>query len=347
MEFKNKNIVITGGCGFIGTNAAIELSSKNNVLIIDNLSRRGTEYNLQYLKKNHDIRFFKIDISDKEKISDFFRMNKKIDAILHFAGQVAVTTSIKEPYFDFLSNLTGTINILESVRKYKVKPIIIFSSTNKVYGSLDKYELLESNSKYIFKSKKMKGINESEPVDFYSPYGCSKGSADQYIHDYFRIFDIPTIVFRQSCIYGKRQFGVEDQGWLAWFLFSLMKKKIATVFGTGKQVRDVLYISDLIDAYKAALENISDTAGNIYNIGGGLKNSFSIIEYLYYVADRYNLPLKIKNKEWRPGDQLIYISDTTKFEKKTGWRVKTDYFKGIDLLYEWLLDNYNIISRFI
>ena len=347
MALKNKNILITGGCGFIGTNAAAELSVKNKVIIIDDLSRRGTEYNLKYLKKNFDIEFYRIDISDKKKVLDFFNKKSNIDAVIHLAGQVAVTTSIINPYLDFSSNLSGTINILEGVRRSGNKPIIIFSSTNKVYGALEHYRLKETSCKYSFSTIKFNGVNELEPVDFYSPYGCSKGGADQYVHDYFRIFDIPTVVFRQSCIYGKRQFGVEDQGWLAWFLFSMMKKRPITIFGNGKQVRDVLYISDLINAYILAIEKINDTAGNIYNIGGGKKNALSIIEYLEYVSGRYGIPMDIRKKDWRPGDQLIYISDTDKFRKTTGWKPTIDIKRGIGLLYDWLLSNYETISKFV
>ncbi|MBP7654867.1 NAD-dependent epimerase/dehydratase family protein [Candidatus Dependentiae bacterium] len=347
MKIKNKNIVITGGAGFIGTNAVNYFAKNNNVTVIDNLSRTGTKYNLQYLKKKFDIEFYKIDVSDKKTLSNFFKTRKKTDIVLHLAGQVAVTTSIVNPYEDFITNSAGTLNLLESLRENKIKPVVIYSSTNKVYGNLSFIPVKELKTRYIFKNLNCKGVRETENLDFYSPYGCSKGSADQYVKDYCRIYGIPTIVFRQSCIYGDFQYGVEDQGWAAWFMAALLLNKKIRIYGTGKQVRDILYISDLIDAYKKSIEQINDTAGSVFNIGGGIENAVSIIEYLNYIFEKYNLNSELEFNDWRQGDQQIYISNNSKFSELTNWTPEISYHDGIDRLYKWLKSNLRLLLKII
>jgi len=345
MKLKNKNIVITGGAGFIGTNAAASLAKDNNVSIIDNLSRIGTSHNLEYLKNKFGVEFYKIDVTDKKKIFNFFKLKKKTDAVIHLAGQVAVTNSIAAPHYDFSVNAAGTINILEALRCNGIKPAFIYSSTNKVYGDLSQIPVKEFKTRYDFKNKKIKGVAENEQLDFYSPYGCSKGAADSYVKDYYRIYGIPAIVFRQSCIYGAFQFGVEDQGWAAWLMAALLFNKKISIYGTGKQVRDVLYISDLIGAYKLSLEKLDETAGEAFNIGGGCENSVSLIEYLNFIVKKYGLNLKMEFKDWRQGDQKLYISDNSKFAKICGWKPEISFETGIDKLHKWLTSNIKLLQK--
>ena len=242
----NKKILIIGGAGFIGSNASHYFSKKGyEVTVFDNLYRIGTDKNLNWLKETHpQIKFIKGDI---RKYADLKDAVKGFDVVIHLAAQVAVTTSVVDPRTDFEINALGAFNVLEAVRENGEKPFVIFSSTNKVYGGMEEIKIVEKNGQYAYKDFPG-GISEKSTIDFHSPYGCSKGCADQYVRDYFRIYDIPTVVFRQSCIYGPRQFGIEDQGWLAWFIIATTLSKFISVYGDGKQVRDVLYVDDLVRA---------------------------------------------------------------------------------------------------
>ncbi len=311
-----RKILITGGAGFIGTNTAMFYLDKGDyVSIFDNFSRKGSKSNVQYIQSKYrkNLTIINGDITNSKTVIN--KLVKDIDIIFHLAGQVAVTTSVINPRRDFEINAMGTLNMLEAVRKYGNNPIFVYSSTNKVYGSLDYLKVSEEKTRYILKNNPH-GISEDFKLEFYSPYGCSKGAGDQYVHDYHRIYGLRTIVFRQSCIYGPHQFGIEDQGWLAWFFIRMMQKKKITIFGNGKQVRDILYVDDLIKAYDLAISKIEVTKGEIYNIGGGLKNTISIWLELKGVLEKlFEQSISAEFQALRPGDQKIYVSDIRKSKR--------------------------------
>lgn len=332
------NVVITGGAGFIGCNlAARQLEKGNNVTILDNFSRNGSNINADWLKnKFPEINIIKGDIRNPEDIDK--SLGDNADMVFHLAGQVAVTTSIAKPMEDFEINCLGTLNILEAIRKCKNNPIMIYSSTNKVYGGMENIRTRETENKYQFQDLP-EGIDESFLLDFHSPYGCSKGSADQYTRDYARIYGLNTIVFRQSCIYGCHQFGIEDQGWMAWFVIQSVLNRQITIFGDGKQVRDVLFVEDLCDAFEKACENIEKTRGQVYNIGGGVKHNLSLLEALGLIKKNMPKELRISFQNVRPGDQKVYISNINKAKKDFGWEPKTDSETGIEKLCQWVKEN--------
>lgn len=338
---KAKNILIIGGAGFIGSNTAAYFLKKGyKVTIFDNFSRKGSEINIKWIKnefKGKNLKLIKGDVrKDGIKIE---KLAKESDLILHLAAQVAVTTSVENPREDFEINALGTFNVLEAVRKSGNNPVFIYSSTNKVYGGLEDLKIIEGKTRYTFKNLSG-GVSEKRGLDFHSPYGCSKGTADQYVRDYFRIYGLNTIVFRQSCIYGPHQFGVEDQGWVAWFVIALTLGKQITIYGNGKQVRDLLYVEDLVRAYEMAAENIKKTKGQIYNIGGGTKNTISIwYDFKPILEKLFNRKLNPKFSGWRPGDQPIYISDIRKAKKDFGWEPKMSVEMGIKKLYDWVSSN--------
>ena len=331
-------ILITGGCGFIGSNVAEYFIKKgDDVTIIDNLSRNGTEKNLEWLKTNYPtIKFVKADMRYDQKILDREVENK--DAVLHFAGQTAVTTSFVNPREDFEINALGTFNILEAIRNSKSKPALLYSSTNKVYGGMEDIKTHEVNGRYEYVDFP-NGIPENRLLDFHSPYGCSKGCADQYVRDYARMYGLKTVVFRQSCIYGYRQFGVEDQGWVAWFTIATLFNKALTIYGDGKQVRDVLFIEDLCKAYDLALQNINKTAGKVYNIGGGKLNRMSLLELIKFLEKQFNKKIITKFDQWRPGDQPVFVCDISKAKTEFGWEPEVSVENGIQKLSEWVKQN--------
>lgn len=333
-------VLITGGAGFVGINTAVHYWKKGaEVTIFDNLSRKGTRINLEWLKKSYQhVNTLIHDIRDAEAVT---KAVKNQDLIFHFAGQVAVTTSVVNPRKDFEINTLGTLNVLEAIRKHNPQAILVYSSTNKVYGDLSMQKIKESTTRYEFVNLPH-GVSESELLDFHSPYGCSKGAADQYVRDYARIYSLKTIVFRQSCIYGPHQFGVEDQGWVAWFLAAAILNKPITIYGNGKQVRDLLYIDDLINAYELAIKHIQTTSGQIYNLGGGAKNTISIWkEFGPLVEKLIGHKIKVTYRPTRPGDQPIFISDTRKAQTDFCWRPITKLEPGITILYNWLITNYD------
>lgn len=331
-------ILITGGAGFIGANtASYYLQKKDHVTIYDDFSRDGVEKNAKWLKENFSNKFLKIT---RASVTDFKKLTaatKDIDVVFHFAGQTAVTTSIKDPRRDFQANALGTFNILESVRQASPKAIIVYSSTNKVYGAMSRVNTRPRGKRYF--PIESPSIDESEQLDFYSPYGCSKGAGDQYVHDYHRIYGLNTIVFRQSCIYGTHQLGVEDQGWLAHFTAQVVRGKPLTIFGDGKQVRDILYITDLVDAYDKAVKNIDVTKGQVYNIGGGIRNSASLLEVIEILARLSGTKIKFKFQEERLGDQKVYISNIDKAYRDFDWQPKIGIHQGLELLYSWLKES--------
>ena len=348
-----KNILVTGGAGFTGANVVSHfVKAGHNVTVLDNLSRPGSSKNLSWLKRAHsNFSFTKTDITDYRRLRSVIE-KKKLHFILHLAGQVAVTSSVSNPRQDFEINALGTFNVLEAVRevyglssnKKSVKPFIIFSSTNKVYGGMEEIEVVEKNCRYGYRDYK-NGIPESQTLDFHSPYGCSKGAADQYVRDYFRIYGIDSVVFRQSCIYGYRQFGVEDQGWVAWFIIAAILGKPITIYGDGKQVRDVLFIDDLVRAYELAIKNKNKVSGRIYNIGGGPKNGLSLLDLVCMIEARLGKKLPVKFDKWRPGDQPVFVSDIRRAKKEFGWSPSINVGDGVDRLYSWVDKNKRLFAQ--
>ncbi|BCX14627.1 MAG: CDP-paratose 2-epimerase [Patescibacteria group bacterium] len=339
--------LITGGAGFIGTNFSNNLLSRGDkVIILDNFSKKGSSLNAQWLLRRYGknkLTVIKADIRfDTQKLEE---QVVQADIIYHLAAQTAVTTSVQNPREDFEINAVGTFNLLEAIRKKNPKAILVYSSTNKVYGNMQNIPITESKTRYLYSN--INGISESNPLDLYSPYGCSKGAADQYVRDYSRIYGLSTVVFRQSCIYGPHQFGVEDQGWVAWFVIALLLNRKITIFGNGKQTRDVLYIDDLFSAWDLATRSIEKTKGEIFNIGGGPSNSISIIETLSLLEKKLKKKIEISYDDWRPGDQKIFVSNNRKLIDQLGWRPKTDINFGLEKLIEWVLENKDKIEELI
>jgi CDP-paratose 2-epimerase len=333
----SERFLVTGGAGFIGINYVKRLLARGaNVTILDNFSRPGSRLNLAQVTRDYPpsaISVIEGDIRNRDTVEAAIREK---DVILHLAGQVTVTHSVSNPFEDFNINSLGTVNVLEAARALKNPPFIIYASTNKVYGSLQGTSIIEKEKRYEFVDRPH-GIDESQILEFYSPYGCSKGAADQYVCDYFRIFGIPTVVLRQSAIYGPHQFGIEDQGWLAWFLISALFGRKVTIFGTGKQVRDALYIDDLLDVFDACVEKSGDVSGHVFNIGGGIDNTISIWwEFKDFISEivEYDLPAEFASS--RPGDQPVYISDLRKAQRMLDWRPSTDLKTGITALSRWI-----------
>ena len=348
-----EKILVTGGAGFIGSHVANHYAERGNeIIIIDNLSRakifglsnKASLYNLNYLKnKYNNINFIDGDIRDFNLI----RKNvKDVNVIIHTAAQVAVTTSIKDPRTDFEINALGTFNILEAARLSNNNPTIIFCSTNKVYGSnVNKIPIRECETRYCFSDERfLNGIPEDFPVDLceHSPYGCSKLVGDIYAQDYAHTYGLKTGIFRMSCIYGERQFGVEDQGWVAWFTIATLTNKPITIYGDGKQVRDVLYISDLIEVYDAFIK--SNLKHEVFNIGGGPENTLSLIELISLLKELTGKETKIFFDEWRVGDQKVYISNISKAYEKLGWKPKISPKEGVKKIVKWVKENISLFK---
>ena len=330
--------LITGGAGFVGTNLAAALLHKGEeVVVFDNLSRKGTEHNLSWLRSLHRPRFQFVhgDIRDMALLKSVF---DGVDVVFHLAAQVAVTTSIEDPRSDFETNALGSLNVLETIRAQARPPVAVFTSTNKVYGGLEGVEVSEENDRYIIPTLP-DGIPEETLLDFHSPYGCSKGAADQYFRDYARIYQIPTVVFRMSCVYGPHQFGNEDQGWVMHFVASCLKKRRVTIYGDGKQVRDILHVDDLIRAFIIAREHAPELPGLVLNIGGGPRNALPIRDVLRIAEERGTPPSSISHGPWRWGDQKVYISCIEKAASRLNWEPTISCREGIDRVFEWAADN--------
>lgn len=338
--------IVFGGAGFIGCNTVHRLMKDGHeVVIADDLSRRGVTANLDWLREHGDVQFEKVDIRDEKAVDDLFAQHGDVDTVIHLAGQTAVTTSIERPREDFEINAAGTLNILESLRAAKITPLLIYASTNKVYGGMEQIVTEERETRYVYRDYP-EGIPETATLDFHSPYGCSKGVADQYVRDYHRIYGLPTVVMRQSCIYGYRQFGVADQGWMAWFIIAAILERPVTIYGDGKQVRDVLFIDDLVDAYLLAAENRDVVAGKIYNVGGGPGLTMSIwAEFGAMLEELVGHAIPVTYREWRPGDQPIYISDIRKIGKELGWSPKTSMRDGIQKVIQWVEENKDLFRK--
>jgi CDP-paratose 2-epimerase len=332
-------ILITGGAGFIGVNSAYYFGNQGQeVTIFDNLSRAGSSKNLEWIQSKCDVNFFQGDLRKLIDLVDVFIIHGKFDLILHLAAQVAVTTSVTNPHQDFEINALGTFNLLEATRRYNSDATLIYASTNKVYGEMEDLDIVERNGRYIY-GKLNDGVDENRNLDFHSPYGCSKGAADQYCRDYYRIYGLKTIVLRQSCIYGYRQFGIEDQGWVAWFCIATALGKPITIYGDGKQIRDVLFIDDLIKAFELAYQNRETAAGQIFNIGGGPKNTMSLHELLGYLEEQQGVEIPVGYENWRPGDQKVFVGNISKAKKMLGWQPTINPVQGVEKLYQWVSVN--------
>ncbi len=338
MTVSKRPILITGGAGFVATNVAHRLLSAGQpVILFDNLSRAGVDRNVQWLEDVHGalVRFQPGDVRDAEAVADAV---DGVSHVFHFAAQVAVTTSLVDPFLDFDTNARGTLNLLEAIRSSATPPSLLFTSTNKVYGDLKDVALRQSAARYEPADEVLarSGVGEARALEFHSPYGCSKGVAEQYVLDYARTFGLRTVVFRMSCIYGPHQFGTEDQGWVAHFLIAAMHNRPLTIYGDGLQVRDILFVEDLVDAMLLASSNIDRLAGQAFNIGGGPANTTSLLELMQLIGElRGSAPVAVM-QPWRPADQRYYVSNTAKFRAATGWRPRVNVRQGVRRLHQWL-----------
>ncbi len=339
-------VLITGGAGFIGSNAARRFLEKGHrVIVVDDLSRKGTEENLAWLRSlGRELVFEKGDVRDFGFLQSLMERYRPM-AVIHLAAQVAVTTSVDDPRTDFEINALGTFNVLEAVRLSGQRPAFLFASTNKVYGGLEDVPVVEQDGAYDYESLPF-GVGEDRQLDFHSPYGCSKGAADQYVLDYARIYGLPTVVFRQSCIYGTRQFGVEDQGWVAWFVIAAVTGHPITIYGDGKQVRDVLFVEDLIDLYEAAIARIDEVEGQAYNVGGGPENRMSLLQLIARLEKMLGREIPLAFSDWRPGDQRVFIADIRKAKRDLGWEPRTSPDEGVRLLLDWVMENRDLFRSF-
>jgi CDP-paratose 2-epimerase len=338
-------VLITGGAGFIGSNLAHRLLSKGHeVSIFDHLSRPGCEANLNWLRELHGPKAFNLRVGNLKAFQDVLQVTEGVDRIYHLAAQVSVIRALQNPRQDFEDNVLGTFNVLEAARLVGNKPIVIYSSTNKVYGSMEEVGITEEPTRYRFVHLS-NGVPETHPLDLYSPYGCSKGAGEHYMHDYARIYGLRTVIMRQSCIYGYRQFGTEDQGWLAWLIIAALTGRPITIYGDGKQLRDVLFIDDLLEAYEAAVEHIAVAAGQIYNIGGGPENTISIwAEFSTLLKDLLGHSVPVRWAEPRMGDQRVYVSDIQKADRELGWRPRIPVYEGITRLFRWVSDHQELFA---
>ena len=336
-------ILITGGAGFIGCNIAARLASEGHeVRVYDALSRPGVERNLAWLKQRHASKIATIvgDVRDEDEL---VRAAADVKAVFHMAAQVAVTTSLADPREDFEINVKGTINVLDAVRVRRDRVPVIFASTNKVYGDFADLEFASNGDRYEPQGPlRETGIDESRPLDFHTPYGCSKGAADQYVLDYCRSFDIPSVVFRMSCIYGQRQMGTEDQGWVAHFLIRAIEGRPITLYGDGRQVRDILDVSNAVDAYVSALSRIERVRGSVFNLGGGAANAISLLQLTNEIRHIVGRDIDIRFEDWRPGDQRWFVANSAAASAALGLGAPTEWRTGVARLADWLAGERNI-----
>jgi CDP-paratose 2-epimerase len=340
-------VLITGGSGFIGCNLAHRFCSAGKpVILYDNLSRAGVEANAQWLRQTHGD-LVQVEIGDTRDQRLLGESVRQASAVFHLAAQVAVTSSLTAPTYDFEVNARSTLNLLEALRALPNPPPLIFTSTNKVYGSLDDVDLRNAGERYepIDETIASSGIGEDQRLDFYSPYGCSKGAADQYILDYARTFGLPAVVFRMSCIYGPHQFGTEDQGWVAHFLIRALEDRPITLYGDGRQVRDVLFVEDLIDAFLLAKKHIRTLSGQVFNIGGGPGNTTSLLQLVDLITELQAKRPRLRWDTWRPGDQRYYVTNFSKFHTATGWVPQVAMAEGIGRLHSWLVESRELPNK--
>ncbi|HJR79761.1 MAG TPA: GDP-mannose 4,6-dehydratase [Anaerolineales bacterium] len=340
-----RNYFVTGGAGFIGSNYVHRLVQRGeNVTVYDNLSRAGAPRNVAWLEETFGKDAFRLIVGDLRDAALLTESVKDADIIVHLAGQVAVTTSVTDPRDDFEANALGTFNALEAARLSKRNPIFLYASTNKVYGGMEEVKIVEEETRWRYKDL-IEGCPETQPLDFHSPYGVSKGSGDQYTRDYSRIYGLRSVVFRQSCIYGPRQFGVEDQGWLAWMMIAAVTGRPITIYGDGKQVRDVLHVNDLLDAYDAAIEKIDIATGQIYNVGGGPRNVLAVWTEFGPILERLlGRMVDVAHADWRPGDQRVFYADFSKARRELGWEPRIDLEEGLEMLFDWVKANQNLFK---
>jgi len=316
----------------------------HEVVVFDNLSRKGCLANLEWLRAQGRLGFVEGDVRNVQHLVDVLSGSSDFDVVIHLAAQVAVTTSVTNPREDFEINALGTFNVLEAVRLSSTSPVVLYASTNKVYGGMEDVIVVESDDRYRYRDYPL-GITEKRPLDFHSPYGCSKGADEQYVRDYARIYGLRTVVLRQSCIYGYRQFGIEDQGWVAWFIIASHLGKPITIYGDGKQVRDVLFIDDLIDVYELVIQNIDKASGQAFNIGGGPDNQMSLLELLERIKKMSGSYPEIAFADWRPGDQPVFVSNIDKAKSLLGWTPRTGIITGIEKLHSWVSDNLDLLKK--
>ena len=335
MKGKRDYTLITGGAGFVGSNLADALlGDGHKVIVADNFSRGGVRLNAAWLKAKHGdrVRIETVDVRDAARIRPLVRESRQV---FHLAAQVAVTTSLVDPATDLETNIIGTFNVLEAARTMLNPPAVLFTSTNKVYGGMEEVPVEMIGGRYAYADGR-RGVSEEARLDFHSPYGCSKGAADQYVHDYARIYGLPTVVFRMSCIYGTRQFGTEDQGWVAHFARAMLGGEPLTIYGDGHQVRDILWIEDLVRAMRGAMDRIDTVAGEVFNVGGGAANAVSVRGVIECLRAITGSKVPVALSDWRPGDQKVYVSDTSKLERVLGWKAETPWEAGLEKLVEWL-----------
>ncbi len=338
---KSRPVLITGGAGFIGSNLAERLLRLGRpVMILDNLSRIGVEHNMRYLWDTYGD-LLEVHVGDVRNRDLVEKLAARCESIFHFAAQMAVTTSLADPAGDFETNLQGTLNVLEAARRQDPLRPVLFTSTHNVYGDLRDVELIPRGKRHVPRDHgtRISGISEAQPLEFHSPYGCSKGAADQYVLDYARMYGVPGVVFRMSCIYGRRQLGSEDQGWVAHFALQMLRDGALTVYGDGRQVRDILYIDDLLDAMLLAVEHIREIAGRAFNIGGGPANAVSRLEVIEQLSELSGVQPEIRYGPRRKGDQSYYVSDIRRFTRATGWTPRVPARRGVPRLYHWILEN--------
>lgn len=341
------HLLVTGGAGFIGSHAAQRFLERGwRVTVYDNLSRVGSDHNLDWLRHqpgSDRLTFVEADIRDGDRLAPHVAA---ADAVLHAAGQTAVTHSVYDPRHDFEVNALGTLNVLEAARESQRpdhNPLIIYTSTNKVYGGMEDVGVVLRDDHYTYAGLP-DGVPESQPLDFHSPYGCSKGAGDQYVRDYARIYGLRTVVFRQSCIYGTWQFGTEDQGWLAHFTIAALLGEPLTIFGDGMQVRDVLYVADLVDAYEAAFARADEISGEVFNIGGGPEQAISLLDLIRVLEGLSGQPMQVAYDDWRPGDQRVYVSNVERARCLLGWSPRVGVSEGVGRLYEWASENIALLD---
>jgi CDP-paratose 2-epimerase len=338
MRRRGGHVLITGGAGFIGSNLADRLVREGErVLVLDDLSRPGVERNLAWLRSEHGDRvdLERADVRDAAAVA---RAARGATSVFHLAAQVAVTTSLEDPIADFEANARGTLNVLEAVRALGAPVPLLFTSTNKVYGALEDLELVSEDDRYgpPAGSAYARGVSEARPVEFHSPYGCSKGAADQYVLEWARTFGVPAVVFRMSCIYGPHQHGNEDQGWVAHLLRAALRGDPITIYGDGRQVRDVLFVEDLVDAFLLARAGARKLAGEAFNVGGGPGNTLSLLELLDLIEVLEGERPEVAFADWRVADQRWYVSDTRKLRAATGWAPRVPAAEGVQRLHAWL-----------
>ena len=339
----SKHYLVTGGAGFIGSNYVHRLLSRGEqVTVYDNLSRAGAPKNIAWMEETFGKNGYRLIVGDVADGAHLTEAARDADVIVHLAGQVAVTTSVTNPRDDFKANALGTFNALEAARDSERDPVFLYASTNKVYGGMEEVALAEEPTRWRYADLEH-GCPETQPLDFHSPYGCSKGAGDQYVRDYARIYGLRSVVFRQSCIYGPRQFGIEDQGWVAWFVIAAVLGRQITIYGDGKQVRDVLHVDDLLDVYDAAIEKIDAAAGKVYNIGGGPGNVMSVwAEFGPILKRLLGKEIPVARGDWRPGDQKVFYADIRVAERELGWKPKISVEEGVEMLFRWVRENKNL-----